>query len=980
MRLKTFIYSVFTCCAFALAGCNFASINGNTGSNEKKVTGVELDVNYLNLYVEETYQFEATIKPSNATNKTITWSVDKTDVGSISTSGLFTAEHPGQVTVTVTTKDEGYTDTCNVYVSAIPEKVVDHIIATPLKDEYEMNTEIEASDVVVTAYYTNTYYEPEQLYPAYYYLQYDFSEVGEKTVYVTATIKGVDYQTSYTVNVYKPKLSYILVNADNVKGSYTEGEEFDPTGLVVEAYYGSSEVGIPVTGYTITPPDMTYFEPFQRVFVTYEEEGISVNDYFTIGVESNDGVHISEIHTLVANTGGSKSRKFNISGIVTCSYVDSGSKNNAIIQSKDRYGEDGAIVLYNTPTLLEEGSLVSVKGPKSQTKRFNGLPEVVCNSEDVIITSTTTEDTISDTVYTSTEWSGSTAFNTAGWQGTLQIKMNNLTVTNVNTYQATAKFADETEVRIYYGGMSNTTELRAAMEAKLGSKINLRGYLQLYKNDKDETADEQLQLLLKRTTDVEDVDVSDYTINITAFNDFHGAIKENGKRMGLGKVGTYLKQQADKPNTLTLSQGDDWQGSIFSNYNRGRLVNDVYAYAHLSARTVGNHDFDWGLEALKNNTKTGYNGYTTPVLAANVYDFDFSSKTMGTVQQESIGVPSVTYILDNGLKVGIVGIIGKDQITSIMSGYITDIGFKEHIESIKNEATKLRNEGCNAIIATCHTGQENVVGYGLDEYVDLVLCGHTHQSEYTEENGLHYYQFASYGTLLGQITLNYNLDTNKVEFDNVQYISSSNINSYVSSIDSNIANLISTYEANCDEEPDEVLATDVSGNFSSKLEASNLMCKAIYETAVSEGHKDVLLSYCNEARVTLYSGEWTYEKIYEAFPFDNTIYVTSVKGSDILYEVARYNNVYINPGITGDVVIESNKYYKIAVLDYLLYHIDSNHNYNYFKAFDGNPDAQLEKNYRLILRDWLRLQKSGSISSSNFYGSGTAFDRSRIVS
>ena len=71
-------------------------------------------------------------------------------------------------------------------------------------------------------------------------------------------------------------------------------------------------------------------------------------------------------------------------------------------------------------------------------------------------------------------------------------------------------------------------------------------------------------------------------LNVVAFNDFHGAIEEDSSngRMGLAKLGTYLKQQSEEDNTLILSQGDDWQGSIYSNYNRGRLVNDVYSYCH----------------------------------------------------------------------------------------------------------------------------------------------------------------------------------------------------------------------------------------------------------------------------------------------------------------------------------------------------------------------------------------------------------------
>lgn len=469
------------------------------------------------------------------------------------------------------------------------------------------------------------------------------------------------------------------------------------------------------------------------------------------------------------------------------------------------------------------------------------------------------------------------------------------------------------------------------------------------------------------------------TVDITAFNDFHGAIEQQYGRMGLAKLGTYLKQQSSKANALTLSQGDDWQGSIYSNYNRGRLVNDVYAYAHLSARTVGNHDFDWGVEPLEANTAAGYDNYVTPVLAANIYNYDYTTKTMGNVQQEDIGVPTVTYKLENGLKVGIVGVIGEDQITSITSSYTEDIGFTSHITAIKNYATSLRNDGCDIVIACVHSGQGDVIGNGLEDYVDLVLCGHTHRKEQTVENGLHYYQYAAYGEYIGQIQLAYNIKTHEVTVNNETTITSYTIDQYVTTIDPTITSIINQYNSECDYEANEVLSTKVSGTFDNKEEAPNLMCRAMFEQAVEEGHDDILLAYCNQSRSDLYSGSWTYANIYQAFPFDNVVYIESVKGSDILYEVANYSNVYINPVYSGDISIDSNQYYKIAVLDYLLYHNNSYRYYDYFRAFDGHPDDCLSLNYRVILRKWLRAHKDTNINSSDYSNSLAVHSNSRLV-
>ncbi len=183
------------------------------------------------------------------------------------------------------------------------------------------------------------------------------------------------------------------------------------------------------------------------------------------------------------------------------------------------------------------------------------------------------------------------------------------------------------------------------------------------------------------------------TVEIYATNDFHGQVKEELSnderydRLGLDTWATYLNEKGKRDNTLLIDQGDTWQGSIYSNYNHGELITDVMNYIHYDARSVGNHDFDWGVEYLASNTARSYQGYSTPVLAGNVYDYDFDTKTIGTVHQSQLGVKSVTYTLENGLKVGILGGIGHDQISSICSLYTKDICFTDHIAFIKENAT-----------------------------------------------------------------------------------------------------------------------------------------------------------------------------------------------------------------------------------------------------------------------------------------------------
>ena len=80
------------------------------------VTGVSLNKSSLTLSEGETATLTATVTPSNATDKTVTWSSSNTSVATVSSSGVVTAKSIGSATITVTTKDGNKTATCNVTV------------------------------------------------------------------------------------------------------------------------------------------------------------------------------------------------------------------------------------------------------------------------------------------------------------------------------------------------------------------------------------------------------------------------------------------------------------------------------------------------------------------------------------------------------------------------------------------------------------------------------------------------------------------------------------------------------------------------------------------------------------------------------------------------------------------------------------------------------------------------------------------------
>ena len=475
-------------------------------------------------------------------------------------------------------------------------------------------------------------------------------------------------------------------------------------------------------------------------------------------------------------------------------------------------------------------------------------------------------------------------------------------------------------------------------------------------------------------------------ISIYAINDYHGAVTND---FSIKHLGTLIKQKVQQSNTLFLDQGDTFQGTLQSNHNYGRLITDVYNAAGMSARTVGNHDFDWGDQCLKNNTSAEYHGYSTPVLAANVYDFNFQTKETGSQQQSEIGQEYSVFTLESGIKVGVIGLIGESCITSINSQFVENYSFTNAANVTKTTSNKLRSEeNCDVIIASIHDGYDDNYAAQVTnqspqthkKYVDLVLNAHTHAVENEEYNGVKFVQFGSKCQSIGKINLKFDYASGTISETSVYNLSASSLISDVPTLDSEISDIVDTYNQQVDDIKDEVLTTQLNGAFDQNEVLPNFVSKAIYEASISQGY-NVSYAITNKARENLEGPTVTYETLFHSLPFDNVIYIIRVLGSEIMNELSwSSNSMYRGNNADALSPIDPNKTYTIACIDYLAFHCNSSRYYNYFPSLE--TVGYLSKNdqyytYREITADYLR-NTSGEISSTSYRDSVRHYDVSRL--
>lgn len=109
-------------------GSKKATCKVNISKSVIKPTSVKLNTSKLTLEQDQTYKLEATISPTDATNKAVGWSTSNSSVAAVSSEGKLSARAPGTAQISVKTKDGELTAICSVTVTAKPAKSMYHAL------------------------------------------------------------------------------------------------------------------------------------------------------------------------------------------------------------------------------------------------------------------------------------------------------------------------------------------------------------------------------------------------------------------------------------------------------------------------------------------------------------------------------------------------------------------------------------------------------------------------------------------------------------------------------------------------------------------------------------------------------------------------------------------------------------------------------------------------------------------------------------
>lgn len=191
---------------------------------------------------------------------------------------------------------------------------------------------------------------------------------------------------------------------------------------------------------------------------------------------------------------------------------------------------------------------------------------------------------------------------------------------------------------------------------------------------------------------------------------------------GVVRRASFVKQfRKEHPNVLLLDCGDISQGTPYYNFFQGELEVKMMNLTGYDAMTIGNHEFDFGLE----NMARLFRMANFPVVCSN-YD------VTGTVLE---GLVKPYIILErDGLKIGIFGLAPKME-GLVQADKCDGIVYNDPIKVAQQMADLLKEqENCDAVICLSHLGirtaspegasDENLVGKTRN--IDVILGGHSH--------------------------------------------------------------------------------------------------------------------------------------------------------------------------------------------------------------------------------------------------------------
>ncbi|MEM9580266.1 MAG: bifunctional metallophosphatase/5'-nucleotidase [Pseudomonadota bacterium] len=390
---------------------------------------------------------------------------------------------------------------------------------------------------------------------------------------------------------------------------------------------------------------------------------------------------------------------------------------------------------------------------------------------------------------------------------------------------------------------------------------------------------------------------ADYSLTVLHTNDFHARFEPISKYdSGCGEednaegkcfggsarlVTAVADARARSNNSILVDGGDQFQGTLFYTYYKGKLAAEMMNKLGYDAMTVGNHEFDDGPEVLR-----GFmDAVDFPVLMSNA-DVSREELLAGKLAKSTV-------IERGGEKLGLIGLTPEDTHELASPG--PNITFTDPVDAVQGEVDKLTGMGVNKIIVLSHSGYEvDKMVAAETTGVDVIVGGHSNTLlSNTNERAVGPYptmvgntaivQAYAYGKFLGELNVSFNDAGEITEATGEPLI-----------IDGQVAEDADT-KARIKEaaEPLEEIRNKVVAEAAEAIEGDRAICRVqecqmgnLVADAMLDRVKDqgieVAIANSGGLRASIDAGEVTQGEVLTVLPFQNTLSTFRVTGETLV--------------------------------------------------------------------------------------------------
>jgi 2',3'-cyclic-nucleotide 2'-phosphodiesterase (5'-nucleotidase family) len=439
------------------------------------------------------------------------------------------------------------------------------------------------------------------------------------------------------------------------------------------------------------------------------------------------------------------------------------------------------------------------------------------------------------------------------------------------------------------------------------------------------------------------------SIQVISFNDFHGSASADGSNPGMAKFATAVKMQYAKlPNSsIVVSGGDNYQGTALSVLTHGAPINEMMKELHVRASAVGNHEFDWGIDSMKNWEKKGDFNF----LAANIVNNE-------TGKPVDWAKPYIIVNID-GVRVAFIGLTTIESAYKTAKKNVKDLNFTNPATTLQKWVDYLNsnNDGVkkpDVIIALTHIASYQdspdapITGDAIIELcskvkgIDAIICGHSHKLVCGHLNNIPVIQAYKYGRSLGILTIQLT-DNNKLEKITPSTVS---VTKEIPNLkdDPQVKAIYDKYSLKL-KKIDNIIGVaknkfNHDNHYKGVSTLGEYACKAMAEQTGTQ----IGITNGGGLRCSIGPGNITISTMFKLFPFDNYVVTMQLLGKDLkrVIEHGLYNpdpdtgdaqfygiNVYYNADapyknriqnmtLLDGTPIEMNEYYKVSTVDFIL--------------------------------------------------------------